>query len=445
MKLKNVFKPIVFIIVFVIIFNVVSRIFTISSDDHEYQFIGGIYEEEKDSLDAVYIGSSNTYAFWNPLVAWEEYGIAVHTYTCSSQPFIIAKYLIKEARKTQPNAVYLFNINTIGEEGLGGATNDDIIMHRVLDSMPFSVNKLNLTNYMADVAGFSFSERLEFYFPIIKYHSRWDELDKTYFNSKINAYKGSDYFEYYFDKVRNVSKHYKNTQEKAELTETLSKSLNDLLDYCDKHEVKAVFVTSPRAEENINTVAKINTVNEIIESRGYPTVNLIEDYKNFNLDYTSDFYNQNHTNIHGSIKYTYYLSEYLIENYGFEDKRNNSKYEDWNTGFEEYSKLLNPYILDFELDSVHRDFSLDRTETSVSKKIGGVAVTYNKVDGADGYAVYRKSNESKWEQIGKTDKLMFVDENYDNDKENYYTVVPYTVKDNEIYYGNYQYNGVKLS
>ena len=98
--------------------------------------MSGIYEEPENSLDAVYIGSSNCYAFWNPNIAWEEYGIAVYPYCCSTQPLLATEYLIKEARKTQPNAVYIVNINTLGDAV------SDVVIHRLLDFMPLSKNKL---------------------------------------------------------------------------------------------------------------------------------------------------------------------------------------------------------------------------------------------------------------------------------------------------------------
>jgi len=445
MSLKQGIRSTVFILIFVILFCSVSKVLTLSSEDHDYQGMAGIYEENEDCLDAVYIGSSNTYAFWNPMVAWEEYGIAVHTYTCSSQPFIIARYLLEEARKTQPDALYIFNVNTIGDEGLGGSASDDVIMHRILDSMPLSINKLKLTDYMCDVADLSFSDRLEFYFPIIKYHSRWDELDSTYFHPDLNGFKGADFYDYYFNKSRNITDKFLVDDSKQELTDVLINSLDGLLDYCDKNKVNALFVTSPRGEEKDN-LERINKVNEIIESRGYPTLNLINKHNELNLDFSQDYYNRNHTNIHGSIKYTYYISEYLIENYGFKDKRGNSEYSGWDKGFAEYSKLMVPYVIDFELDSVHRDFEIEALKSvKVNKSDSGVITSWEAVSGADGYAVFRSKNNSKWAEIGSVEELSFVDNTYEKGATYRYAVVPYSLKDNERYFGSYLYNGVEIT
>ncbi len=444
MNWKQAVRATAFIIIFVLLFNTVSRILTISSDDHDYQAMANFYEEKENSADAVCIGSSNTYAFWNPLIAWEEFGITVPAYTCSSQPFIISEYLLDEARKSQPDALYIFNINTIETKGLGGTSDDDVVMHRVLDSMPLSINKLKLTDYMCDVVGLPTADRLEYYFPIIKYHSRWNELDESFYSPELNGFKGADYYNHYFTKAVDVNKKYISTDKKCELNDILSDSLNSLLDYCDKNKVKALFITSPRCEKTDN-YERINKVNEIIESRGYPTLNLLDKYDDCNLDLSQDYYNDKHTNIHGSIKYTYYISQYLIENYGFKDKRNNSEYFDWDTGFENYSKLMSRHVIDFELDSVHRNYELDVPENiNVIKNSSDIYVSWDKVNGADGYTIFRTKNNSGWKEVGETENSSFVDISVKKKCTYRYAVVPYSIKDGERYYGNYLYNGEKI-
>ena len=65
---------------FALLLYPVTRVFSHYPDYRSYHTIGGFYEEEADSLDAVYLGSSNCYAFWNALVAWHSHGLAVYPY-----------------------------------------------------------------------------------------------------------------------------------------------------------------------------------------------------------------------------------------------------------------------------------------------------------------------------------------------------------------------------
>ena len=95
-KKRYSLRVVLFITIFLILFITLLWLFSNHPDHRIYQMIGGFYEEPEDSLDGVYIGSSNCYAFWNHLVAWENYGIAVYPYASGSQPFYAAEYLIRD-------------------------------------------------------------------------------------------------------------------------------------------------------------------------------------------------------------------------------------------------------------------------------------------------------------------------------------------------------------
>ncbi len=438
-KTKCVFKSVTFMLIFIVLLSLVSRIMTVNSSNMEYQLMTGIYGEEENSLDAVYLGSSDTYAFWNPLVAFEGYGICVYQYNCSSQPITVAEDLIKEARKTQPDAVYIIPINTLGNDGLY-----DTVMHRLLDYMPLSTEKLKMTKWMVESEELSFSESLEYYFPLLRYHSRWNELVGGNFARWDNNIKNSSTYSTYLSGIEDISKNYKTSNEKAEISEFLEGKLDSLLNYLEKENIKAIFVTVPRAEESMTTVKRFNTVNEIISSRGFSVIDLMEKTSELGIDTTTDYYNNTHTNIHGSIKFTNYLSEYLIETYKFEDKRENPDYNSWKEALSNYYEKIEGYTLDFELDSDSRDYSLSMPkEISAEINEENLQITWKGVSGADGYAVYRKEND-KWSFVGKTENCTFTDVFADDENSCIYTVVPYTEKDNQTLYGNFSYTGVPV-
>lgn len=440
MKYKNHIKATVFILLFSISLSFVARVLTISASNMEYQWMAGIYEEPENSLDAVYLGSSNCYAFWNPNLAWEEYGITVYPYACSSQPLIVAEYLIKEARKTQPDAVYIVNINTLGD----GSVNDTV-MHRLLDFMPLSQNKLDLTDYLCDLADLSFSDRLEYYIPLIRYHEKWAELTADNFSTEIYDLKGGNTYSWYLGDVKDVSKEYKTSDESYEISDALEDSINSLLDYCDEEDVKIVFVTVPRAEAKLETVQKFNTVNKLITDRGYPIVDLMDCPDAANIDPATDYYNNTHTNVHGSLKLTHYISEYLVENYGFEDKRQDEAYSSWNESYEKYADIIAPYVLDIELDPTHRDFELfapNNLEVTADSK--AVTISWDSVQNADGYTVYKQLGSGAWSAIKDITDTSYFDTDVKAETVYSYTVVPYKTVDGKKMYGNYLYNGLEV-
>ena len=59
-------KIIAFILIFVLLLAYFNRVLTYSSYVVESRWMTEIYKEKENSLDAVYIGSSKVYAYWNP-------------------------------------------------------------------------------------------------------------------------------------------------------------------------------------------------------------------------------------------------------------------------------------------------------------------------------------------------------------------------------------------
>lgn len=350
MQKKRWIKTIIFLVIFLILFQGISKTFRWSvGDQKKYPRIAEFFYERKDSLDAVYIGSSSTFAFWQAPVAWEKYGITVRCFTSNSQPLRAVKYLIEDARKTQPDALYIVSINTMHE------STTDSAVHYLVDNYPLSLNKLKMIWDISDFAGYSWSERLEFYFPIITYHSRWNGLEEKDFDYSAIGLKGGSIYDNFLEKSEDVSAEYTLVEEKAEINEYPYDTLVDLLEYCKENNVKVLFVTAPQAVNIEKRLRKYNAANELVESYGFPTLNMIPMVDEIGLDLTSDFYNGSHTNVHGSIKYTLWLGNYLIENYGFTDKRSDSAYDDWKRESADYMEIIAPYISEEEYKMIRNN------------------------------------------------------------------------------------------
>jgi len=53
-----------------------------------------------------------------------------------------------------------------------------------------------------------------------------------------------------------------------------------------------------------------------------------------------DFHNKGHTNVYGSLKFSKVVGDYLVEYYGFEDKRG---LEGWEKGYKAYMAYCTVY------------------------------------------------------------------------------------------------------
>lgn len=447
MNWKNLVRAVVFTIVLLTVISAVTSPFTIIkgvTQRMDYKWMKGIYNEPKGSLDAIYIGSSNAYSYWNQNVAWKEYGITVYPYSCAEAPLTAYEYMLREAHRTHPDSVYILNINTLGESVI---SDHNVVLHRVADQMPMSLNKLRLINHMANIADMEYKDRLEFIFPIIKYHSGWDELGEYSFDTDTSEMKGGNTFGWYLDDTWDIAYAYKESDKTTPPEDYVMESVDGILEFCEKEDLKVLFVTAPRAETSVEHVEKINYINEYLEEKGYDVLNMMDIMDEYGVNLRLDFYNLTHTNIHGAIKYTSYMSEYLIEKYGFEDKRGQEEYSDWDEAWEAYSKVIDgKRVIPLEYDIEHRKYDINYPAKLTGKTADGKAtISWQASQGADGYEIYCRNKYYYWKKIGETTDLSFTEKSRGDYKALAYRVIPYVEIDGERYYGQFQYRGVKVN
>ena len=431
----TVVKVAAFYAIFALLFGLITRMLSHYPDYRSYQLVAGFYKETEGSLDAVYLGSSNCYAFWNAPAAWNSYGLAVYPFASPSQPFYATEYIMREARKTQPDAMFIVNVNSVDADDLSAAG-----IHYLVNYMPDSENKAAMTNYLADLLDYNAIDRLEFRFPWLRIRELWLTLIEEGPLPPLYGLKGASTYESYFRSVEDISGNYDTIPDRsAELPEALEDAIVSLLDYCDEEGVRVLFVSVPRTEYSSYSKGRIERACDMIRDRGYDVLDMSPLAEDIGLDLTQDFYNNKHMNVHGSFKFTRYLCEYLIRNYGLEDRRRVHGYADWNRAWKRYSNLVAPWMLDIEANMARRDYGLP-APTGVTVSENG-AVRWDSTAGADGYAVYRKTGEAgAWIRLGDAEGDAFEDAKAPVKAR--YTVVPWREKNGEIYYGNFDYSGV---
>ena len=344
MTTVRIVKSAIFLLVFYILFFLISHVLVGEIDTYNYQQSAGFFEEPKDSLDAVYIGASPTFTSWIAPLAWKKYGIAVRTFANDNQPLVAAQNLLKIARKEQPNAVYMVAINGLYET-------DDLTaesVHRTTDFLPYSFERFSLIHMLCNDFNIRREERLALHIPIIRYHYRWDSLSKNFFCREIENTKGGFAQQSFLNEADDISGDFCETNERSPLSDFTQEALAGLLNYCEKENVKVVFVLSAQYRDE-QVQKQYNTIIDEINESGFPLINEFLDFNTIGLNDHTDFYNSNHSNIHGALKITDYLAKYLIENYEFEDKRGNSVYKSWDEAYDQYSEIVKSYLTNEEL------------------------------------------------------------------------------------------------
>ena len=445
--MKNNWRPLIrglaFLIVLAVIVCGLQGIFGLDSI-RSYENVHKYLRESRGSLDAVYIGGSDVHAFWQPLFGWNERGIAVWNYSIDSLPVAAVKYLLIEAKKTQPQAVFIISLSTFKKKAATGSMEN---LHRIIDYQPFSLNKVRLINRLTEGTEYTGLDKLEFYFPIIRFHSRWDSLGKWVLGATDKDYKASMHTSAFRTKVTDLSKTFTYTDKCDPIPEDVESVMNELLDYCDEQRLQVLFIKAPQ-DALPGAQKRMNSLENLVLSRGYPCLDLLENKDDVGLQLKTDFYNEHHTNIHGSLKYCHYLADYLVEHYGFVDKRGTKGWESWDKAAAAYVDEMSSVALPFEFVNGPRDYSLSIAKLKELKKKGTTLIlSWRGSKGADGYEVFRlcASEDHVWKSVAVIEKgtKTYTDTGLSAQTTYTYRVVPFRMIDGKRAYGNFDVKGIK--
>ena len=443
---KTLLRVLGFSLVLVMAILHVSGFFGVDFSRNRKNWVG-LSEEKKGGLDAIFVGASNVSAFWQPLFGWADHGIAVWSISVPGLTCAAIKYMIIEARKTQPDALYIVNLSTFKGTQL---YLDVAHLHNAMDYMPLSLNKFNMVHDLVSRSEFKGLDALEYYLAIIRFHSRWDDLKPWIFGTGNISLKLSNRASSYCRKVFNNEKTLKlDNDVRTTIPKDVGDVLEDLLDYCDEQHVKVLFVKSPQAVREKDH-GRMNAMEDILEARGYPCLDLLQDMYKADIDPRTDFYNKGHTNIHGSMKFSKAVGDYLVENYGFEDKRGLPDWESWDVALETYNAYREMYTLPLEREHAQRFFSDIPALAKKSVDEQRVRVSWTEVGEVDGYAVFRRTNRNgaknpwRWISDVGADLNEYTDDGLNASTEYIYTVVPYREADGTREYGSFDVLGVSV-
>ncbi len=287
--------------------------------------VDGFYAEKKNDIDMIVIGSSNSFCTIDPLVLYENYGIAAYDFGSSSQPMNMSVLYLKEALKQQTPKVVAFEVNMLLSDPVS-SRNESGLRWGFTD-LPFSVDKLQ---GIYQSVGTVDAEYFSYVFPVLRYHNRWKELSKT------------DYTYFYKDKT-NYTKGYLETQLVSEtainlgdydsageawIAEENIRYLDEIVRICEKNNVELLLFKSPKEGwYRYDTEA----VRALAEERGLDFVDYNELYylNALELDVTHDFRDAQHLNDFGAQKVSLHFGDYVKEHYALADRRGEDEANSW--------------------------------------------------------------------------------------------------------------------
>ena len=308
-----------------------------------------MYDQPKDTIDVLMLGSSHVHCGINTAKMWSDYGISAYDFSSAEQSLWVSYYYLREACKYQSPKVVVLDFFSPAAF-LDNYKFKYYYMDDALYGMKFSANKVEMMNACFDGK----VENWDKYFPAyFGYHDRYDELEQKdfeeFWGKDHSTFKGYTPF---FHNESMETPAITRTGEKAPSDKSV-KYLKKIIDYTKEHGIELYITIVPyrlNVEQQMDIVQeedlRYNWLKSYVD--GLPSQGITHvkfDYtlthlEDIGIDFAggSDIADGNsHLNYYGSTKFAKYLAEDLRQEYGTEllpDHRGDEAYSSWDGNVE---------------------------------------------------------------------------------------------------------------
>lgn len=271
---------------------------------------------EETQWDIVFFGTSQSYCTFDPEI-FDEYGWKTYNRGRQQQTMNYTYYYVKDALENSDIDVVALEIfGMFYEEGDSGFTSEG-----VRDS---SLNDFRDSNIKVEAIKDCVPQELQvsYLFPLEKYHSRWEEMDYSSFQTLKDSIENR-----YFEEDGRGFKHWAGAQECgyaswdtifSEKRRAVYKKnieyLDRIYEECKEHGAKLVLIRAPFPCYE-KTVEMTNTVMDWATEHDVEFINCMKVTDVIGLDFGTDSLDGGtHLNESGGKKVSRYIAEYLKEN-----------------------------------------------------------------------------------------------------------------------------------
>ena len=272
------------------------------------------YYEEAGGHDVIFIGDCEVYANFTPMELYRNYGITAYIRGSSQQLIWQSYYVLKETFEYESPKVVVYNVNAMRY----GQPVSEAYNRLTIDNLKWSDEKVNLIRAsMTEEETF-----LSYVFPILRYHSRFDELT-------------AEDISYLFSRKQTTWNGHLINQEVSPMGSLPAR--RPLADYqfpdicydyldrirllCEENGAELILIKAPSQYpywyEEYET-----QIQEYATKHGLTYYNFLNDAEAIGLDYAQDTYDGgSHLNLTGATKLTNWFGEILSREHGVADHR----------------------------------------------------------------------------------------------------------------------------
>lgn len=276
------------------------------------------YYKETTDHDVIFVGDCEVYENFSPITMWEDYGITSYIRGSAQQLIWQSYYLLEETLEYEKPEAVVFNVLSMKYD----TPQKEAYNRMTLDGMKWSKSKVDdiRASMMED------EEFTDYVFPILRYHSRWQELtsdDFKYLFTRRPVSQSGYYMRIDVKPAQTFPKPKKLAN--YEFGENSWKYLEKMRKLCEEKGIQLILVKAPSLypawydewEDQIEEYAKTYEL---------PYYNFLELTDEVGIDFTKDTYDGGlHLNLSGAEKMGAYFGKILREEFQVPDRRNDEK------------------------------------------------------------------------------------------------------------------------
>lgn len=276
------------------------------------------YYKETTDHDVIFVGDCEVYENFSPVTMWEDYGITSYIRGSAQQLIWQSYYLLEETLEYEKPKAVVFNVLSMKYD----TPQKEAYNRMTLDGMKWSKSKVDdiRASMMED------EEFADYVFPILRYHSRWQELtsdDFKYLFTRRPVSQSGYYMRIDVKPAQTFPKPKKLAN--YEFGENSWKYLEKMRKLCEEKGIQLILVKAPSLypawydewEDQIKEYAKTYELSYY---------NFLELTDEVGIDFTNDTYDGGlHLNLSGAEKMGAYFGKILREEFQVPDRRNDEK------------------------------------------------------------------------------------------------------------------------
>lgn len=332
---KNIMKSAIFILLFLIVISGLTILMLQKPTTDNL----GFYEQRKNSIDVLYIGSSHTYCSISPLELYEEYGYTGYIRATACQRSWESYALLVESLKYQKPKVVVYEVMSSYHD----QPQYEAFAREIYDTMrPGEGKAIGLLAEFENPE----TDKLSFIFPLFRYHERWKELgekDFTYlFETDHIPNKGYAMFfennpappDYDVDR-------FKADMEAKPVPERSAQYIRMMKALCDENGIQFVMFKAPTAYVPYWDVGMSKGTKALAEELGVLFIDYNMGENAIEIDWNSETSDGgNHLNHYGAMKVTPVFGKWLKEQFDLPDHRGDLAYASWDEHYRMYQQSI---------------------------------------------------------------------------------------------------------